>query len=192
MMENYYKDPQRYQKHHHFSDSPLYKDDDEYFIYMSTWVNKINEVLAKCVTEGMSEKEKVKAVHDYLILHTTYEKTYYKGNETSAAHMARYIFTEGKGVCEAYAEAFKMLMNAVGIECIMTPGEAGGVGHAWNQVKVDGNWYNIDVTWDDPDDGDKIRYDYFCIPDSTISKTHTVEKGFKPYECTAPALKLKP
>jgi hypothetical protein len=189
MMENYYKDPQRYQKHYHFSDSRIYIDNDEYFIYMSTWVNKINEILAECITGGMGEKDKVKAIHDYLILHTTYEKTYYNGRETNAAHMAKYIFTEGKGVCEAYAEAFKILMNAVGIECIMVPGEAGGVGHVWNQVKVDGKWYNTDVTWDDPDDGDKIHYDYFCIPDSKINKTHTVEKGFMPHECTAPTLK---
>ncbi|MCL1974835.1 MAG: S-layer homology domain-containing protein [Firmicutes bacterium] len=188
MMENYYKDPARYQKHYHFTRPDLFKD-DEYYVGMSTWVNKINAVLAECITEGMSEKEKVKALHDYLVLHTTYEKTYYEGRETNAAHQPRYIFTEGKGVCEAYAEAFKILMNAVGIECIMVPGEAGGEDHAWNQVRVDGKWYNIDVTWDDPDDGDKIRYDYFCIPDSTFYKTHTVDKGFVPYVCTSPALK---
>jgi transglutaminase/protease-like cytokinesis protein 3 len=56
---------------------------------------------------------------------------------------------------------------------------------------VDGKWYNIDVTWDDPDDGERIYYDYFCIPDSKIYKDHTVEDGFVPYVCTSPALKAK-
>ena len=183
MMENYYKDPARYQKHHHFTYPPLIAD-NEYYTYMVTWVNKMNEILAEYITDDMSEKEKVKALHDYLILNTTYDDL----NGDSRVHMPYTVFIERKGVCDAYAEAFKILMNAAGLECIVVPGSAMGEGHVWNQVKVDGLWYHIDVTWDDPDYGDLILYDYFCIPDSKIYKDHSVEEGFTPYICDAPAL----
>jgi transglutaminase/protease-like cytokinesis protein 3 len=183
MMENYYKDPARYQKNVHFTHPQLFED-NKYNFGMREWVNTINGILAGFIEEGMSEKEKVKAVHDYLILNTTY----YSLNEDDKAHIAHTVFREHRGVCDAYAEAFKILMNALGIECIVVPGEAADGGHAWNQVKVDGKWYNIDVTWDDPDDGDQIYYDYFCIPDSKMYKDHTVDEGFVPYICDSPAL----
>jgi len=186
MMENYYKDPARYQKHYHFTSAPV-QTDNIYFIYMSTWVGKMNEILAEYITEDMSEKEKVKVLHDYLILRTTYDAL----DGDSRAHMPQTIFIENKGVCDSYAAAFKILLNAAGLECIVVPGLAGGEGHVWNQVKIDGQWYHIDVTWDDPDHRDLILYDYFCIPDSKIYKDHSVDEDFTPYICDAPALSPK-
>ncbi|MCL1816008.1 MAG: hypothetical protein FWG43_00210 [Clostridiales bacterium] len=194
MMENYYKDPQRYQKHYHFADpeSPIHEESAYEIIKyqrMDTWVNKMNEILSEYIMENMSEKETVKAIHDYIVLNTTYD-TSYEGDNEGLPHYPSTAIFEHKGVCDAYAAAFKIILNAAGLDCIVVPGEAFGSGHTWNQVKIDGEWYNIDVTWDDPDYKDKILYDYFCIPDKKMYRDHTVDDNFVPYVCVAPALKI--
>ena len=55
-------------------------------------------------------------------------------------------------VCEGYARAFKVLCNKVGIPCVLVDGDAGGP-HMWNYVQLDGAWYGVDVTWNDPSGG---------------------------------------
>ena len=65
------------------------------------------------------------------------------------------------GVCESYSEAFQTLLNAVGIQCTGIVGDAGG-GHKWNAVKLDGEWYACDITFDDPIGGDpNDAYHYY-------------------------------
>ena len=64
-------------------------------------------------------------------------------------------FVEAKGVCEAYSRAYKYILDDLGIENILVTGTAvnstgASEEHMWNYVKVNGNWYAVDVTWDDP------------------------------------------
>ena len=57
-------------------------------------------------------------------------------------------------------------------------GYAGGQSHAWNKVRVNGNWYNIDVTWDDPvSSRPMLLYDYFLISDAAIGRDHTQDNN---------------
>lgn len=62
------------------------------------------------------------------------------------------------------------------LECWVADGEADGAygwgDHAWNIVNIDGNYYHVDVTWDDPDESDNINYDYFLISDEQMSTDH--------------------
>ncbi|MEY8459721.1 leucine-rich repeat protein [Eggerthellaceae bacterium 24-137] len=55
-------------------------------------------------------------------------------------------------VCEGYARAFKVLCDAVEIPCVLVDGDASGP-HMWNYAQVDGRWYGVDVTWNDPTNG---------------------------------------
>lgn len=60
----------------------------------------------------------------------------------------------GKAVCEGYARAFKMVMDRLGVACVLVQGYSQGEGdgyeaHMWNYVQVDGAWYAVDVTWND-------------------------------------------
>jgi len=69
------------------------------------------------------------------------------------------ILVDGKGVCSGYAGALSILCSACGIECISVHGYATaqpikGKEHAWNAVKIGGDWYHIDVTWLDRDNYD--------------------------------------
>ena len=137
--------------------------------------------VAKLVKPGMSDFEKVRVINEFIVLNTTYSF-----NTKTTPHAAYAIVTEGKGVCQAYALlAYKMLKEA-GIENIYVTGDAGKGNakelHAWNLVKVDGEWYHLDTTWSDPTFGfsdpnlaDYISYDYFLVSDQVIKKDHEID-----------------
>ena len=98
---------------------------------------------------------------------------------------------DGKASCEGYAKAAKILLDAAGIENYLMCGVAARddgseEGHMWNVVIIDGQPYNLDVTWDDPigeSNANNKRYSYFNITDEEIKKTHTFDE--EPADCTA-------
>ena len=131
------------------------------------------------VKDGMSEEEKVKAIHDYLIYSANYVND---GNYQSAenwAYGAGGVLIHKEGVCQSYAIAFYMMAVSAGLDCKFVTGTAKGGGHAWNQVKVDGKWYYIDCTWDDPimngHSGGGERYKYYLS--ETLWPDHTIEES---------------
>ena len=84
---------------------------------------------------------KVLLVHDELCVRYEYDNslTIYRAEE---------MFRLGKGVCQAYLQCFQAVMNELGIPCIPVISEE--MKHGWNMVYLDGSWYHVDVTWDDP------------------------------------------
>ena len=83
------------------------------------------------------------------------------------------ILCNGYGVCESYAEAFQVICHRLGIECTGIVGTAGG-GHKWNAVKIEGEWYQCDITFDDPVGGgadDALNY-YFNLTDAQMTELH--------------------
>lgn len=109
---------------------------------------------------GANRFEKLKSIHDWIAKRVDYDNNFGPTSfEATSVFLAPY-----KTVCEGYSEAFKMLCDRAGIPCIVVVGEAGEP-HAWNYVKMeDGNWYAVDVTWDDQNDengDDLIFYDFF-------------------------------
>lgn len=83
------------------------------------------------------------------------------------------VLCNGYGVCESYSEAFQTICHAVGIECTGVIGTAGG-GHKWNAVKIEGEWYQCDITFDDPIGGgpDDAYCFYFNLTDAQMSEKH--------------------
>ena len=115
---------------------------------LSSWLMEIRAGRIASQFEDLpTDYEKVKATHDYLVLLNRY--VYFEGGAFSALYKER-------SSCTGYAYAFYAIMNKLNIPATI---EVGGY-HAWNRVMVDGKWYNIDVTWDDPD-WKEISYDYF-------------------------------
>ena len=108
------------------------------------------KVLDQIITPGMTEEQKVKAIHDYLIYHANYVNNGDYGNAEKWAYGAGGVLLHKEGVCQSYAIAFYIMATAAGLDCHYVTGTANGGGHAWDQVKVDGKWYYIDCTWDDP------------------------------------------
>ena len=107
----------------------------------------INLFLAR-LTPEMSEYEMEKTLHDMLAVHITYT-----GGEN--AHNAYGALVEGKAVCEGYAEALQCLLHRVGIQSVeifgygINPSTGLGEPHAWNAVRIDREYYLVDLTWND-------------------------------------------
>ena len=91
-----------------------------------------------------SEGETVLWIHDTLAHRYAYD-TRPEGEANADAYR---FFTEGRGICQAYALAFSALCRGAGLEAHLVVSEA--MDHAWNHVRVDGIWYHVDVTRDDP------------------------------------------
>ena len=124
-------------------------------------------VVAQVVTDGMSSYDIAKALHDYLVLNCAYDMRLYSGNMPQTSYTAQGALMDHTAVCSGYAKAYELLMEIAGIPCEYVSGYATG-GHAWNLVEIDGEWYHVDTTWDDPIPNREgyVRYDYFLKSDS--------------------------
>ena len=97
--------------------------------------------------------DKLKVFHDYLVLNSTFEKSDEAGNYNQTIYNAFSGGTSKQGniQCAGYAKAMQYLCDKAGIDCMVITGtNEKGTSHAWDKVKVEGEWYNIDATWDDP------------------------------------------
>ncbi|MDO4539806.1 MAG: transglutaminase domain-containing protein [Syntrophomonadaceae bacterium] len=135
------------------------------------------DIYEKVITPGMSEYEQVKAIHDYIINNTDYDQGFTSGSDDVEG-----VLLYGKATCSGYAYTFQLLMSLCGIDCMVVGGSGTNNGrtenHAWNKVRIDGDWYNIDVTWDDPvvrgsANSSVLIYDFFLLSDSKFSRNHT-------------------
>lgn len=126
---------------------------------------KIYEVSSRIINPGMSDRERIKAVHDWMCLNMRYDRENYdRGTIPAESYDVTGAMNKGVVVCQGYAETFKDFMSLQGIECEIITSE----NHAWNKVKVDGEYYYIDVTWDDTDNSSNMRYDYYLSKDPTF------------------------
>ncbi len=130
--------------------------------------NTVSEYLA-CLDDSMSDFEKELALHDRLAQSVTY-------TSTANAHNSYGALVEGEAVCEGYAEAFQYLLQRAGIQSFVVtgvyenPDTGKRVNHAWNLVRIDGNYYHADVTWDDQE---KHTYHaYFNLTDAAMQEDH--------------------
>ena len=131
-------------------------------------------VVDELITSNMSDYEVVKTLHDYLVTHCDYDYRVDIGNMPFISHQAEGALLKGTAVCSGYAKAYEAMLDAAGIPNETITGYAGGY-HAWNLVQVDGQWYHVDTTWDDPTTrgGDYIRYTYFLKSDKVmVSRSH--------------------
>lgn len=136
------------------------------------------EALA-CVTDGMSDYAKATALHDYLALNIAYDYDNYQANTIPADSYNAYgALVNGVAVCEGYALAYKYLLSEVGIEAYMV--KSVQMNHAWNMVKIDGKYYHVDVTWDDPvyDRIGRVRHVYLFRSDDNFD---AASSGSKPH-----------
>ncbi|MDS0524248.1 DUF5050 domain-containing protein [Clostridium sp. SHJSY1] len=133
--------------------------------------SKTNEILNSVIKEGMSPLQKELALHDYLVLNTSYDVTNYNNNTIPAESYNIYgTLLKNTAVCQGYSVTFKYLLNKVNIDSIVI--SSSSMNHAWNIVTIDGIKYHVDVTWDDPvpDQKNKTNYTYFNLSDTAIQK----------------------
>lgn len=145
-----------------------------------TKINKlVDEIINEKITNSTPPKEKIKIIHDYIIDNTEYDKLKYenKDDTTYKSNTAYGVLLEGFGTCNGYADAMAIFLNKMNIINYKISNNE----HIWNLVYLDGNWYHLDLTWDDPISDTNINRDtYFLITTETLEKindgTHNFDK----------------
>jgi len=124
---------------------------------------EMNKIISQ-VDSSWTDFEKIVFIHDYLAQNFEYDTSY-------KIYDAYQFFTKGKGVCQAYTAVFAGLMTKLGID--VTTAASDSMQHIWNVVKLNGKWYHVDVTWDDPTN-DKFglaNHNNLLLSDSKIASS---------------------
>ena len=152
---------------------------------LSQMLTKTDDVIGDfyaAVPSGMSDYEREKYVHDYLIDLCDYDEEVAASTEMNEKNLKGHsiygALVDHRCVCEGYGMTMQLLLNGLGVECVTVTGKSDQYGkffealHLWNAVKISDSWYHVDVTWDDQDDP-LYRYDYFNLNDATLLQDHT-------------------
>lgn len=134
----------------------------------ATFEQAAQKIIDKALLEDTAY-EQLKVINTELIKLTDYKST---GGVHISEASGPLVY--GEALCEGYSKAFMYLAQSIGINCVCVVGYA-GESHMWNMVEIDGEWYHVDVTWNDPIGGSEANYfDYFCVSDSTITADHYI------------------
>lgn len=152
-------------------------------------VNKIKRVQSqidtqvqkalKSVNKSMTKLEKAMVLHDYLVQNIEY----YNSNSKAFCLSEWGAFIKGKANCQGYALAYGILMKKIGVPVTYVSSES--MTHMWNQIKISGKWYHVDITWDDPlepttkkDQPGLVLHDTFLCSTASMK-----QRGYSGFTC---------
>lgn len=155
---------------------PTYLYTGEALAQMRAAFDRQIAVFTAGIRDTMTDYQKELHLHEALSQFVVYG--YPSNGDTNISHHAYGAMVNGLAVCDGYAKAFQTLLHAVGIRSLIINGTsldpAGNtVGHAWNCVEIDGNFYHVDLTWNDQDSS--TYHAYFNVDDATILEDHTID-----------------
>ena len=145
----------------------LYKENEIEFVkkYIDEFINtKLNL--------SMSNYDKIKAFHDHIVNSTKYDE-----NNSFESYTAYNLITSGLSICGGYSDIMSIYLNTLGIKNY----KIASSNHIWNLVELDGVWYHLDVTWDDPIASDGKQYlihNFFMIPTDKLLSLDKVEHNY--------------
>ena len=134
--------------------------------------NYIQNFIDNNINDNMSKYDKIKIFHDHIINNTIYDKS--SNQDSSNAYN---LLTTGKSICGGYSDVMSVYLNMIGIQNYKITSE----NHVWNLVNLDGSWYHLDLTWDDPvaSDGNQyLLHNFFMIKSDELLKLDSIEHNF--------------
>lgn len=157
-------------------------------IYTDEMINPINEkvdqIYQSVTTEKMSTREKIKAIHDYIINHTSYDENRaneIKNGTTNAAYhtsnTAYGALINGKALCGGYTDAMALFLDKMNVPNYKIASSS----HIWNYVYLDGKWLHLDLTWDDPvtNTGEnRLEHNFFLITTEELEEKNTGQHNY--------------
>lgn len=135
---------------------------------------KVEEITAQ-IGENWTPLQKALYLHDYIATHGQYDtisKVDVQNKIDERRRDAYGMLIDGIGVCQGYTLAYRLLLKEVGIDSGTVTSDS--MNHVWNLIQIDGNWYHVDVTWDDPTE-DRIgqsQHVYFCLSEDKLKDTN--------------------
>ncbi len=159
---------------------------DERVKMMNELQDAVESIINECISYGMTDYEKELALHDWLCENVEYDSSAGdevvnegKLSENKAAWTSYGAIVEKKAVCEGYSKGFQLLLYYAGVNsnlvCGMTNERAA---HMWNSVLIDGEWYQVDVLWNDVENPEYgITHSFFNVTTDFIQKSRTVFKN---------------
>lgn len=149
---------------------------------MKTKIDAAAAVYLDQVKNITDQYQKELALHDLMVKNLSYND---ENPDLNDAHNLYGVFVSKTAVCEGYAKAFQYLLNLSGITGIYVTGESEGEGHAWDVAGINGKYYQVDTTWDDPSTGSYqealsfplISHCYFNISTAQLENDHTIDTG---------------
>ena len=154
-----------------------------YGMMTSSQISEMKSVIAdfkaQYITDDMSDFEKELTIIQWIVENCEYEAS--ESRYDWSRSTAYSVMIEGKGQCAGYADAFLQMAMACGLEARYVYNTS----HAWNLVKLDGDWYHVDVTWEDPIGSNSygfgsLRNKYINLTDSEISSEFSSHKTWSP------------
>ncbi|NLL44588.1 MAG: hypothetical protein GX247_02840 [Mollicutes bacterium] len=138
---------------------------------------KIEEIYNKIITEDMSIKKKILAIHDYIIHNTSYDSERAEMIQNNIndrpykyqSHKAYGPLIQNMAICSGYSDTMALFLNKMELNNYKIASQE----HIWNLVYLDGQWYHLDLTWDDPVIGNgksMIIHNYFLITTEELEK----------------------
>ncbi len=145
----------------------VYNDDE------ITFINKyIESFIANNLNDSMSNYDKIKMFHDFVINNTEYDEA-----NTLNSYTAYNLITTGKSICGGYSDIMAIYLDRLGIINYKITSE----NHIWNLINLDGAWYHLDATWDDPIASDGKQYlihNFFMISTEQLLSLDQVEHNY--------------
>lgn len=149
---------------------------------MQAEIDAASDALRGMILPEMTEFDKFVALHDGLVEWMSYAVSEEQAQKPEASNLYGAL-VERSALCGGYAKAYQYLCAAAGLDASFLTGQADGVDHAWNFVRLGGTCYDVDVTWDDPvgqQESGAVSHDY-CLADAALLRqTHTPDSKWLP------------
>ena len=151
----------------------LYNSEDIHKI--NSEVNRIYNLIIK---PNMTDEQKIKTVHDYIINNTSYDKTWVNStNKLSKANTAYGPLYNKVALCGGYTDLMELFLEKMNIKSFKIASD----NHIWNYVYLNGNWKHLDLTWDDPVTNtgkNLLQYDYYLLTTPQLKLKHDNEHTY--------------
>lgn len=141
---------------------------DEEIIYVKTYIDTF---IITNMIDSMDNYNKIKAFHDHIVNITKYDSEH-----TEDKYTAYNLLISGKAICGGYSDIMAIYLNMIGLQNYKINSD----NHIWNLVNLDGTWYHLDLTWDDPVSGNDqyLLHNFFLIPTNELHRLDKVEHNF--------------
>lgn len=140
--------------------------------------NRVNTIYNTIIDESDNVREKIRTVHDYIINNSKYDSARSDYNVINyKSDIAYGPLIEKYGICGGYTDAMALFLEKMGVKNFKISSDS----HVWNAVYIDGKWYHLDLTWDDPvttNNTNVLQHEFFLLNTNQLHSKEKEEHSF--------------